>query len=194
MGAIAGVILAAGAGRRFGAEKATAKFRGRTFLEGVLAGLKASVNPIVVVVAPDTPETHNHARALGLGIVENPHPERGPISSVGIALNSFLVNAGVEAAMVAPVDQVLVRAATAAALVNRYRAEPGLYVASHRGNRGHPVLIPRALWIAIEEPMGGKTLRDVTADAALVDVEDESVLWNINTREELDKLESSSKP
>jgi CTP:molybdopterin cytidylyltransferase MocA len=193
VGAIAGVVLAAGAGRRFRAEKATAKFRGRSFLEGVVHGLKASVNPIVVVVAPDTPETQAHARALGLAIVENPHPERGPISSVGIALNSFLVNAGIEAAMVVPVDQVAVRAGTTAALVTRYRAEPGLYVARHQGERGHPVLIPRALWIAIEEPAAGVTLRDVTADAIGVDLDDESILWNINTPEDLTLLERTAK-
>src|SRR5205823_2623550 len=81
----AGVILAAGAGSRFGGDKLVASLQGRPILHHVLdAAVRAGLDPIVVVEPPS-----GALRDLDLTParrVINPRPEEGLSSSVRLAL------------------------------------------------------------------------------------------------------------
>ena len=130
---LAGVVLAGGASRRMGRPKAGLEWAGDTFLGHVVAALAAAkVDPIVVVAG-----THRAAAAAALGepararIVVNPHPERGQLSSLKVALRDLAVGEGAGppggvgpcGAVVALVDHPAVHASTVAALVEAALAE-----------------------------------------------------------------------
>ncbi|MEW5912106.1 MAG: selenium cofactor biosynthesis protein YqeC [Thermodesulfobacteriota bacterium] len=86
---VAGVILAAGQGKRFGADKLLAPLAGRPLAAWVLAAALASELDLVVLVARD-----EVARALGPGgprlrVVPNSAPEQGQALSLRLGLASL---------------------------------------------------------------------------------------------------------
>ena len=108
----AGVILAAGAGSRFGGGKLLARIDGAPILAHVIAAARAAgLEPRVVVVSPGL---RDDAVALGLDpdaeVVVNPEPERGVSSSLQLGLTAALaIKPYADAAAILLGDQPLVR-------------------------------------------------------------------------------------
>ncbi|MBZ4319853.1 nucleotidyltransferase family protein [Streptomyces huiliensis] len=147
---VAGLLLAAGGGRRLGGRpKALLEHRGRTLAERAVAELAAGgCGPVHVVVgaaAADVRRRLARAARTTVTVVENPDWADGMGSSLCAGLAS-LAGTPVSAVLVMLVDQPGVGATAVARVLAAHRAGAGLVTASYAGRRGHPVLFARPHW------------------------------------------------
>ncbi len=149
------VLLAAGAGSRFGGAKLLAPFQGRplvahaaaTLAEAMYAGTLAGG---VAVVPPEATALAWPLDTAGLLLVENPAPGLGLASSLQLGLAALeRMEPRVEAALIVLADQPLLRLETIARLVAAWRSR-GLSVrprySAQPSAPGHPVLLDRSIW------------------------------------------------
>ena len=178
------VVLAAGAGTRFGEPKATAEVRpGVRLLDAVVAlAAAAESDPIVAVVQPGV-SVPPPARAVSSG---NPRAEQ--ISSLRLGL-AQLANAPAAAALVWPVDHPLVMLESVLALVDAHqRTGAPIVVPVYHGRRGHPALFARETWRELMTVADGGARAVVHAYGTRVHevpVDDPGVLRDIDTRADL---------
>lgn len=184
---ISAVILAAGAGTRFGGvAKALLERHGGTFLGRIIGTARqVGLHEVIVVVGPPHGRAvASHARKLDARIVDNPAPERGMASSVALG---FAALGDADAAWLWPVDHPDVDAATLRALI----ANIGTHAAARpmfdkRG--GHPPLITRSLFAALASSGdidGGARTVLAAADMLDVPVNDPGCVRDIDTPEDL---------
>lgn len=135
---VAGLLLAAGAGRRFGAPKALVSLGGKLFVDSAAELLKAAgCDPVVVVLGAKADEVRALACLEGVTVVDNPHWESGMGSSLRTGLHAIGI---ADAVLVLPVDTPGVTVAALHRLIDL--AEPkALARAVYDGVVGHPVLI-----------------------------------------------------
>jgi CTP:molybdopterin cytidylyltransferase MocA len=135
---IAAVVLAAGAGTRFGGPKQ------RLLLPDVLAALRASSVDELVVVAGAYPLD------VDAPVVECPDWELGPGASLRCGLNALPPDA--KAAVVVLADGPDLAPAAVDRVIEAWRGEAGVILAaSYGGERGHPVLLDRAVWGSVPD-------------------------------------------
>ena len=145
---VAGVLLAAGEGSRFGQPKALVELNGQTLAERGVGLLRAGgADPILVVTGAVPLELD------GTVTVDNPQWRTGMGSSLRAALQA-LTEAGrgpdigpeIGAVVVALADQPLVGAEAVARLIAAYRDGAGVAVAAYDGQPRNPVLLAREHW------------------------------------------------
>jgi nicotine blue oxidoreductase len=150
----AGLLLAAGGGRRYGMPKALVDRDGRLLVEHALATLRdAGCDPIVVVLGAADETVRERADLTGAIVVTNPDWALGMGSSLRAGLKA-LTGTPAQAAAVLLVDTPGITAEA----VRRVRtdAEPdALVVATYHGERGHPVLLGRDHWAGVAELANG---------------------------------------
>lgn len=141
----AAVVLAAGAGRRFGGCKQLAKLRGRPLLEHAL--IAAADGPAAKTVLVLGARAEAIERGVDPGdaiVVRCPDWERGP----GASLRAGLAALGPEiaAALIILGDEPFVSPEASRRLVAARRSDLPALRATYRGRPGHPVLIERPLF------------------------------------------------
>ncbi|MBI3752159.1 MAG: NTP transferase domain-containing protein [Chloroflexi bacterium] len=125
------VVLAAGAGWRFGGGKVLAALEDRPLLQHVLDALaEAGIDDPFVVLGRDAGAVRAALRWRRATIVTNPEPELGLASSLQVGWRSAL-DAGAAAVLVALADQPRLSPAVVTALL-----EPEL-------DPAHPIVAPR---------------------------------------------------
>jgi len=148
---VAGVLLAAGEGSRFGRPKALVELHGQTLAERGVNVLRAGgARPILVVtgaVPIELSETHT---------VYNPEWRTGMGSSLRAALQALTgtgtgvgTDTDVGAVVVALADQPLVGAEAVARLIAAYRDGASVAVAAYGGQPRNPVLLAREHWAEV---------------------------------------------
>ncbi|MGH2465020.1 MAG: NTP transferase domain-containing protein [Candidatus Limnocylindrales bacterium] len=141
------VVLAAGAGSRFGGAKLLAELDGRPLLDHVLAAIQAAgLAEILVVLGPGSAALEAISVARGAGIVRNPAPERGLSSSVRVGLDA--ISGPFDAALIALADQPRTTGSAIRALLAA-EIPAGRQIVLPRyagGGGGNPVLLLRAAW------------------------------------------------
>ena len=196
------VVLAAGASSRMGQPKALLRSGDRTFVRHLLDTLHdAGLDDLLVVTGPHDREIREELALPGtplVRVVHNPHHARGQLSSLQAAL-AAIDHPGVEAMMVALVDQPMVRSMTVRALVEAWRATRAPVVRPRLGRRhGHPVVFDRAVFGALRAASLDTGARDVVRARgdAVVDVEvtDEGVCLDVDTPEDYARLIARSGP
>jgi CTP:molybdopterin cytidylyltransferase MocA len=147
---VAGLLLAAGAGRRFGMPKALVRHNDRLFVEHAADALHGGgCTPVVVVLGALAADVRSTAVLSGASVVDNPLWETGMGSSLRVGL-SALSTSDCEAVVVLPVDTPGVTAEAVARFVAL--ASPTVLArATYKGVPGHPVLIGRDRWGAVSE-------------------------------------------
>jgi len=136
----AGLVLAAGEGRRFGGPKAPFVLDGERLVDRAVRVLRdGGCDPVVVVLGAwvgDVP---------GADVVTNEGWPDGMGSSLRVGLDhlAHTFDADVDAALVSLVDLVGLTSDAVARLV---ASDAPLAAASYDGRRGHPVRFARALW------------------------------------------------
>ncbi len=141
------VVLAAGAGARFGGGKLMAELDGRPLLDHVLGAIRPiGLAGTIVVVGPEADGLVAVAEARGARTVVNPAPQRGLSSSVRIGLGS--IEPGIDAALLMLGDQPRTSAATIRALLEAtIPPEREIVVPRYReGGGGNPALLLRPAW------------------------------------------------
>jgi len=137
---VAGVLLAAGEGSRFGRPKALVTLDGQTLAERGTGLLRAGGADPVLIVAGAAPVRVEHVRT-----VYNPDWRTGMGSSLRAALRA-LAGADASAAVIALADQPLVGPEAVARLIAAYRAGATVAVAAYEGKPRNPVLLAREHW------------------------------------------------
>jgi CTP:molybdopterin cytidylyltransferase MocA len=142
----AGLLLAAGAGRRYGMPKALVRRDGRLLVERAAATLHDGGCAPVVVVLGAAAERVRAATSLR-HVVVNPDWATGMGSSLRAGL-AALAATDAEAAVVLLVDQPGITAAAVRRLA-ALSAPDALAMAGYAGRRGHPVLLGRDHWAGV---------------------------------------------
>jgi len=144
---VAGVLLAAGQGSRFGRPKALVELDGQTLAERGAGLLRAGgADPVLIVTGAAPVELGAEAQVRTVYNAEWP---TGMGSSLRAALRALAepeVGADVGAAVVALADQPLVGAAAVSRLIAAYRAGASVAVAGYDGRPRNPVLLAREHW------------------------------------------------
>jgi CTP:molybdopterin cytidylyltransferase MocA len=165
------IVLAAGQSRRMGRPKsALAAGNGHTFASRIAATLHAAgASPIVFATSVNQRQILEEA--LGpwrtrVVIIENPHPERGQLSTLRCALKQM--DAALPATLVTLVDVPFTTAEIVAALVDASRAQGAPVVRPACGNQhGHPIVIAApAIRALLDVDAEVHTVRDVLATFA----------------------------
>ncbi|GLW97283.1 nucleotidyltransferase family protein [Microtetraspora sp. NBRC 16547] len=141
-GAVAGVLLAAGSGRRMGTPKALVEFEGERLADrGVRLLAEGGCDPVLIVVGAA------EVGVTGAVAVRNPDWATGMGSSLRVGLGALPTSAS--AAVIALVDQPLVRPEAVRRLVEAFRAGATVAVAAYGGAPRNPVLIAREHFAAV---------------------------------------------
>jgi nicotine blue oxidoreductase len=147
---VAGLVLAAGAGRRYGMPKALVRLRGRLLIELALETL-ACCDPVFGVIGA----AGDQVRAVlpGAPLIDNPDWPTGMGSSLRVGL-AALERADAVAVIVLPVDTPGVTPAAVRRMAE-HATPDSLRRASYDGEPGHPVLIGRAHWAGVRRLADG---------------------------------------
>lgn len=181
------VVLAAGRSLRMGRPKALlpAAAGGETFVERLVSTLAAGGIEDVVVVAGGEHEEVRQRLGLRARVAINPNPDRGQLSSVLVGLD-VIDHPGVQAMLVAPVDQPFVSAVTVRSIADAWRRTRAPIVRPVRDNRhGHPVIFGRDVFDDLrraDPSVGAKAVVHQHAERAVdVTVDDDGAFADIDT-------------
>lgn len=152
---VAGLILAAGAGSRFGGGKMRARLDGRPLVAHVLdAARPAGLGRLVLVLGRDALEVRaailaaDPAALDGVLVAVNGAPERGLATSLRLGLAAATANPRPDGVLVLLGDQPRVRPAVIAAVIAAAAPPDTLAVVASRadGHAPNPVLVLPAAW------------------------------------------------
>ncbi|MFF9567299.1 NTP transferase domain-containing protein [Streptomyces sp. NPDC014685] len=193
--AVAGLLLAAGGGRRLGGRpKALLEHRGRPLVEHAVRVLRdGGCDPVHVVLGAAADEVRARADLSGCVVTVNPGWARGMGSSLRAGLGA-LTGAGADAALVLLVDQPGIGARAVDRVRSAYRSRKSLAAATYDGERGHPVLFGADLWAEVAAGAVGDRgarayLRERRDAITLVECSDVAQAYDIDTVEDLGHLE-----
>ncbi|MFC9619969.1 NTP transferase domain-containing protein [Streptomyces sp. NPDC056930] len=192
---VAGLLLAAGGGRRLGGHpKALLEHRGRPLVEHAVRVLReGGCDRVHVVLGAAAEEVRARADLAGCTVTVNPEWTEGMGSSLRAGLGT-LSGTGADAALVLLVDQPGIGADAVARVRSAYRSRTSLVAASYDGERGHPVLFGADRWADIAAgavgDRGARAYLRAHRDAiTLVECSDVAQAYDIDTVEDLKHLE-----
>jgi CTP:molybdopterin cytidylyltransferase MocA len=170
---VACVVLAAGAGRRFGAVKQLAPLAGRPLLDHALAVANASeVERVVLVLGAHAQRVRAGVAAGRAEVVVCDDWRKGMAAPLRLGIETV---ADAEAALILLGDQPLVtRAAIERVLAARTPGSAAVR-ATYDGAPGHPVVLERTLFGAVAELGGDEGARSLLAGEGVATVACEDV-------------------
>ncbi len=194
------IVLAAGAGARFGGAKLLAPWRSGVLLEAALASaFAAPVQRITLAVGAEGDRVAAAAQAFAtnqgerdrLTIVATPDWARGMSASLKCAIASLA--ADVDAAFVFLGDMPLIPPGVPAAMAEALTADVAAAVPVFDGLIGHPALIRSSLFPAIsrlEGDRGARRLLEALGPSlARVEAQDAGILFDVDTPDALAEAE-----
>ena len=186
---VAGVVLAAGAGRRFGGPKALVRFEGKLLVERAIATLlDGGCERVVVVLGANAASVREQAHLGDAKIVVNEQWPDGMSTSLRVGLAACAEASG---AVVALVDQPGVTSLGVRRLIASWRSS-GLPVAaaSYGGAVRNPVLFGAPVWsdvvAAVRGDEGARGWLRANTDIVLpVEMADVASAFDIDTPADL---------
>jgi CTP:molybdopterin cytidylyltransferase MocA len=153
---VAGLLLAAGGGRRMGGRpKALLPLHGRPLVEHAVQALRDGGCAYVhVVLGASADQVRARAQLPGCVLLDNPEWETGMGSSLRLGLDS-LPGTGAKAALVALVDQPGIGAEAVSRVRTACTSPASLAAAAYEGRRGPPVLFGAEHWPGVAESANG---------------------------------------
>jgi CTP:molybdopterin cytidylyltransferase MocA len=149
MSAVAGLVLAAGGGRRYGMPKALVEYEGSLLVERAVRTARVVCDPVLVVLGARAVDVWRTADLDGATVLANPDWETGMASSLRTGLEGLRAWPGrVDAALVLLVDMPGMTP-TALERLASHASPDALAVATYDGVRGHPVLLGREHWAGV---------------------------------------------
>jgi CTP:molybdopterin cytidylyltransferase MocA len=183
---VAGVLLAAGEGKRLGRPKALVELGGRRLVDRGADLLREGGTAPVLVVTGAVPVT-----VPGVAVVPNPDWRTGMGSSLAAGLRALPGDCA--AAVIALVDQPLIGPEVVRRLLAAHQAGASLAVATYHGQPRNPVLLARGHWAGVLAAADGDTgarpyLRAHPDLVALVECADIGRPDDVDTPEDLARV------
>jgi CTP:molybdopterin cytidylyltransferase MocA len=164
---VGGLVLAAGAGLRFGSQKQLALLDGRPLLEYALAAMAraASVDHTVVVLGSRASEILAAVELHGARAVICANWEEGQSASLRSGVAALTGSAG--AAVVILGDQPAIDPRAIDRVTGARDRRAAAVRATYAGRPGHPVLLERSLFSAVGNLRGDEGARSLLSGAAV---------------------------
>jgi len=181
-----GILLAAGAGSRFGGDKLLAALHGKALVQHAIDALRPAVTDMIAVVRPGSAQLTALLAQAGARIAVCEEAAHGMGHS--LACGARLVPAGTNL-LIALGDMPHIAPDTIARLIAALDAGAQIAVPCHLGRRGHPVgfaarLVP--MLQRLTQDQGARSVLLAHADAVLeIPVDDPGVLADVDTAADL---------
>jgi molybdenum cofactor cytidylyltransferase len=183
-----GVILAAGSSRRMGKPKPLLGIDGEIFINRILANMSAAGLTRILIVLGEHAGAVRSALAGGIkaGIVINPAPEHGQLSSIQSALDQ--VDPTTTGVLLVLVDHPLVRGETYRQILETAVKDPDrIIIPNYHGRNGHPVYFGRKFFSDLKNAPLDQGARYVVnkyrSEVIAIPVEDDGILKDIDDPE-----------
>jgi molybdenum cofactor cytidylyltransferase len=187
---IAGIILAAGEGKRIGQNKGLLKIGGISFLEKVILPLKdAGCDPVIVVGGSQSDKVKAESLKHGAEFALNENWQSGQFSSLKAGLRQLKHD--VEGAIIALADHPLVMSNTYNILMEEFLEHSDkIILPICNGRRGHPIVLPDDIIGEIKSAPDNSILKDIIFDHTdkiyETVIEDPGILKDIDTNSDLE--------
>ncbi len=178
---IAGVLLAAGSGARFGGHKLLAPWHdGAAIAVAAARNLIDALPDSVAVLRPGDEILASLLAAEGLHIVVNPNADDG----MGTSLACGVAASEADGWVIALADMPAIRPMTIQAVAKALATGAALAAPVYHGQRGHPIGFARRFRAALAALDGDRGGRDILAqhshELRLIEVDDPGVLVDID--------------
>ena len=198
---VAAVVLAAGASTRLGQPKQLLRLvasGGETLLDHAIATARAGgAMPIFVVLGASVEEIQREAQLRGCMVVRNEAWAEGMASSVRAGVSAVLEHVvDASGVLLLVCDQPELTADHVRALLTAHAEEPeGIAASRYAGRLGVPAVLPRALFPALLALKGDRGARSLfeSSGLAIREVEFAEGAWDIDSTEDLQRLEAESR-
>lgn len=185
---IAGILLAAGRGTRFGAHKLLHPMTdGTPMALAALRNLVPCVDQTYVVLRPEDAELKKILHAQGALIVACADAHLGMGASLACGVRSA---AHADAWLIALADMPFIPPAVIRGLVTQLHAGAAIVAPQYQEQRGHPVGFGKIHYAALSALHNDQGAREIVdehrAGLVLITCNDTSVVRDIDTREDLD--------
>jgi molybdenum cofactor cytidylyltransferase len=182
-----GILLAAGAARRFGSNKLLHPLDGGLPLAlAALANLRSAVPRVIAVVRPRQTLLVQRLSEAGATVIECANAEDGMGASLACGVKSAGEAAGW---IVALADMPYIRPDSIAKVAAALAAGAAIAAPAYQGRRGHPVGLDyayRRQLEALRGDVGARALIEQNPDSVtLIDVDDPGVCRDIDTPDDL---------
>ena len=212
-GAVIGLLLASGFGRRFDAggrrNKLLAQLPdGRTLVSASASALCGALDHVAVVVPARGTLIEAALSDLPLRLIRNPRADDGIGASIAVGIAALRADfPGARGWLIALGDMPFIAPETIRAIADALPATDGnaendgtpkarIVAAAYRGRRGHPVAFARTLGpelMMLDGDSGASRLLEIHG-AHLIECDDPGVLRDIDTRDDLSRVELQSSP
>lgn len=192
---IAGLILAAGRGTRFGADKRLARLPdGRTLLEAALARHAGISQPLLVVLRPEDAAASALARQHGARTLICDDADQGMGHSLACGARALLAMPELTGVLIDLADMPAVSATTLQRVQQALRDTGQAVAPRYQGRIGQPRGLPRACFAALSQLHGDQGARHLLdwQQAVQVEVDDAGILLDIDRPADLAALGTSA--
>ena len=192
---IAGIILAAGEGKRMGKVKLTLPLGDKQLIEWVLQAVKLTpLDKYFLVVRPEDKEIIKTGEKWGAEIVLNPEYKSGMSSSIRKALQ-HIFSEELEGFFIFLGDQPFINPAIIDKMLKAFNhGKREIIVPFHKNKQGNPVLFD-GYWkdelMMLSGDVGGRVLIKAHPERVKrFKISDESILLDIDREEDYEKIKS----